>query len=625
MNTTLRAAVRRACGVGAIYGVDFETHWSTSYTLRKIPTTEYVNDPRFEMHLAAVQKDTWAAPRVMDLAEFRKFVKTVDWQRSGMLCHNTAFDGYIMRRHFGIEAGWYFDTMSMARAIMPVTQRLSLDALCRAFKLPGKRNGAALSSTQGKRWKDFTAAEKKNLRVYAGDDIWQTWELFDKFGPFIPVDELHIIDATIGMYARPRLYIDAEKTSALHKAEQTKKQNALDKVQAAKKDLTSRESFADRLRALGVEPPVKINKKGLLSYAFSKQDYAFKQLLAHANEKVRDLVRARLTVSSSILETRALRMTNRSSIGAQPLFLNYWGAKTGRWSGGDKANWQNLTRGSDLRTALYAPKGHKLLIADLSQIEARLTAWLAKQTDLVNVFATGGDPYKLAASRIYGKPISEISKDERFIGKIAVLMLGYGAGWERYANTLRVGAMGPAVDISDADAQRIVKTHRASIPYVVAMWKALENSMRIAYARQTRVEYGPIVFAASPNRMVIELPGGMCIRYDEFTMDEHGMSYTSEVKGSTHVRTRLYGGLITENVIQALARRVIAEAFIAIRKEMPYAHIALTVHDEIVSLIKNAMSKRALKHVTDIMTRTPAWCPGAPIGVDAHISERYDK
>ena len=91
-------------------------------------------------------------------------------------------------------------------------------------------------------------------------------------------------------------------------------------------------------------------------------------------------------------------------------------------------NLQNLKRGGELRRSILAPKGHVVVVADSAQIEARVLAWLSQQMDIVNAFATKQDVYKLMASAIYGVPVEDITKDQRFIGKICVLGLGYGMG-----------------------------------------------------------------------------------------------------------------------------------------------------------------------------------------------------
>src|SRR5690606_4209121 len=257
--------------------------------------------------------------------------------------------------------------------------------------------------------------------------------------PYVPLDELKLIDMTVKMYARPRLLLDKALLEKLEQDTLAKTDALLQKRGVDRATMMSNALFADFLRfECGIEPPMKISKTtGQPTYAFSKQDLDFKALLDHDDERVALAVATRLGVKTTILETRARRMAMRADYGPQPIYLNYAGAKTLRWSGGDKTNWQNMSRGSDTRKAILAPPGHSLIIADLAQIEARLNAWYNGQQDILAAFANGDDPYALAASKIYGRAIhKDKDPEERFVGKVAVLALGYQAGWARFAEKI---------------------------------------------------------------------------------------------------------------------------------------------------------------------------------------------
>ena len=619
-------------GLRAIYGLDFETYWAQDYTLSKMAMTEYINDPRFEAQIVSVRANTWAKPRVMEMPAFRRWAMTIDWANSGLLAHNTAFDGYIAWRHFGIKPKMYFDTLSMLRPVMPVTVGGSLKAGCAAFKRESKQHQAALHETKGKRWAEFTKAERADLKVYAGDDVDDCWFLFDKLLPFIPTDELRLIDITMKMYCQPLLLLDKPLLEQLAATTLERKANLLAQYGGDRTQFMSNELFADMLRARNVEPPMKISKTtGEPTYAFAKNDTDFKKLLQHPDEDVATLIEARIGVKSTIVETRAQRMANRADYGPQPIYLNYWGAGTGRWSGGDSANWQNMSRGSDMRKAIFAPKGHTLVIADLAQIEARLNAWFAGQADIVEAFARGEDVYCIAASRIYGRTITKDDKLERFVGKVAVLALGYQAGWSRFAEMLRLGAFGPPLAITDMEAQAAHTAWRRANQYIVANWKATENLVKAAFIGKCSNEHNCVIYEGVGKNGFMHLPGGMALRYDDITFDEEGkLSYIqkfrrNKVKPPTILRGKLYGGLLVENRTQALARRVVAEHMLALQDAMPYWRQVLTTHDEIVGVVPNRYANRALKLANEVMSTAPVWAPDLPLAVDAHISERYDK
>lgn len=608
-----------------IYGCDYETFWSDEFSLKKIPTTEYIYDDRFEAQIVSVQAATWSKPRVMEIPAFLKWSKTIDWSKAGWLSHNTAFDGLIASRHHAIKPAFYFDTLSMARPLLPVQVGGSLFKLCAAFGREAKKHGASLLNTKGKRWAEFSAAEKREHKRYAGDDIEDCWFLFHKLLPYTTVEELRIIDLTLKMYCQPSVLLDKALLEELARTEIERKAELLQRYD--KDDLMSNDKFALILSAaLNDKPPTKISKSTQKeTWAFAKTDLEFKDLLDHPDPEVSTLVEARLGVKSTIVETRAQRLAKRADYGPQPVFLNYWGAATGRWSGGDKINWQNFSRGSDMRKAVYAPKGHMLVIADLAQIEARLVAWFAGQDDILQAFADGEDVYCLAASRIYGRKITKADAAERFVGKVATLALGYQAGWSRFANMLRIGQFGPPLNISDMEAQAAHAAWRRSNPFIVANWKATQARVQQAFLGRQQVEDRCVVYEGVGSNGFMHLPNGTSLRYDDVQVDEEGLNYLRKKRGKTEIRGRLYGGLEVENRTQALARIVVAEHMISIADQLPYWRQAMTTHDEIVGVVPTRYAKRALRLAQEVMATPPSWAPDLPLAVDAHISHRYDK
>lgn len=675
----------RAFGIDAIYGLDAETYWAADYTLsdKKRGTTEYVIDPRFELQLMSVQKDSWSKPRVFERREFEAWARTINWSRAGMLGHHTQFDGLICSHHCGIKPRAYFDTLSMARPVMPVHVGGSLKKVCAAFGREAKKHADALANTKGKRWKDFTPAERKALKVYGGEDIEDTWFIFRKLLPHIPLEELRLIDLTVKMYAQPTLPIDGEAILGVLNNEIERKEKLVlglglhktlpparvvkgevpSDYERVKKLLTSGPKFAELLRAQGVEPPTKVSAKKsakaseeagyqveVESLALSQQDQEFKDLLAHPKKKVRELVEARFAVASNILENRCRLLHGRAHIGPQPVYLNYYGAKTGRWSGGDNANWQNLSSkrregGAELRASVHAPPGHLLIIADLSQIEARINAWFAGQLNVVEAFRAydageGPDVYRYtAATAIYNKHVDLITDAERFLGKSCVLALGFQAGWQRFAAMLRIGALGPPIDITDNLARDVHAAWRSANPFIVANWKATHNKVRSAFLGGQAIEDGVVTYQGVRDKRSgqlkgwMHLPGGMAIRYDDLKVDgESGnISYVSayrvnKVKPPTIERTKLYGGIEVENRTQALARRVIGEHMLGVKDELKdRVRIAMSTHDEIVGVVPARSAKRALAVFKEVMSTPPSWAPDLPLAVDAHISARYDK
>jgi len=404
----------------SIVTIDFETYYDKDYSLKKMTTEAYIRDPRFQVIGVGIkiddgQTDWYSGDRV------GQFLNSIDYTDKAILCHNTMFDGAILSWHYGIKPKLWLDTLSMARPKHSLTVGGSLAALATYYKLNAK--GTEVENALGKRREDFDHEALVRYAEYCCNDVDITFELFKKLKVDFPVTELLIIDRTIRMYTEPHIVLD-EGLLNTHLANVIARKDALlDSIHVTKDELMSNNKFADVLRSLGVEPPTKISlRTGKESYAFSKTDKGMEELQDHPDEMVQAVVAARLGVKSTLEETRTQALIGVSQRGKLPIMLNYYGAHTGRFSGGDKLNLQNLpSRGDNtIRRAIRAEEGHVLVSCDSSQIEARTVAWLAGQNDLVQAFAEGRDVYSEFASEVYGRPISKGDKVERFVGKTCI-------------------------------------------------------------------------------------------------------------------------------------------------------------------------------------------------------------
>lgn len=600
--------------------LDFETFYSVEYSLSRpqYNTSEYVRDPQFLIHgvsLQEVGKDPiWVPGHDEALRECERW----GLEDRPVVAHNMAFDGFILHEHADLHPGRYCDTLSMARATMGHHVRHSLDAVAKNLGLGRKTEG--LVQTKGKR--ELSPIEAKVLGKYANNDVKLCMDIFWRLRQFMPEDEMELIDLTLRMFCEPILRIDEQAVEAERLKEVEDKAEAVEKTDTDVEQLMSNNKFADLLREMGVEPPMKTSPRtGEQTYAFAKSDMGFQALLAHPDEAVQLVAQARVAIKSTINETRAVRLLEAGR-GGQPLpvLLNYAGAHTYRWSGGNKLNLQNLPRGGALRRAIFAPEGHVLLVADLAQIEARLNVWFCGQQDIVDAFASGDDVYRLMASRIYGKPVSTVTKDERFIGKICVLGLGYGMGWKKLKATLAIGFAGPPITISEAEARRIVTAYRATNPKIVGMWDFLTARLP-AMATNTNLDasLGPLHFLYK----MIELPSGLALKYPGLQVDE-GEWGPECTYLNRYGRSKIYGGLLLENIIQALARCVIAEQMLEIDRSLGLK-IATSTHDEIVAVVKEDEIEEKEKEVRRIMTTPPVWAPDLPLAVDTGYDVNYSK
>jgi hypothetical protein len=320
-----------------IVTLDFETYYASDYTLsgKSMNMSEYIRDPRFHAHGVAIkignQRTKWYTGKNIYLA-----IKAIDWKRSALLCHNTAFDGFILSHWYDVVAGFYLDTLSMSRAVHGHHLRHDLDSLAKRHGLAGKVLGSALVNTKGKL--QLTPDEKKRLGAYAINDADDTWQVFQALYGHFPDNELRLVDVTLRMFCDPKLLVDIPRVQAELDREIGSKAAALKASGADPSDLMSNPKFAALLTKAGAKLPMKISLTTQKStFAFAKSDLDFQELAKSSNPKVAALCAARLKVKSTIGETRAVRFLEAVKDGMRlPVLLNYFGAHTGRWSGGNK-------------------------------------------------------------------------------------------------------------------------------------------------------------------------------------------------------------------------------------------------------------------------------------------------
>lgn len=594
--------------------LDFETYYADDYSLgKKYNTSEYIRDEQFLIHGVGIWPSGCKPYWVSGHDEALKEVQRLDLGTKAVAAHNMAFDGFILHEHADIHPAFYCDTLSMARPVVGHHVKHSLDALAQLFGFGAKTAG--LENTKNKRI--LTPQEARRLGDYCINDVVLTSQLFWQMLPYLPADEMRLIDITLRMFCDPRLVLDTELCKLALEREVSHKAATIKAANTLIEELRSADKFADLLREQGVEPPTKpspTNPENQI-YAFAKTDHGFRQLQNHPKEEVRLLAEARLRARSTINETRAERLLTAGDGYPLPIYLNYAGAHTLRWSGGNKLNAQNFPRKGILRLSIMAPPGHKLVIFDLAQIEARFVALFCGQMDLVEAFAAGEDVYIKMAARIYNKPEADITEDERFIGKVCILGMGYGMGWRKLRLTLRMGFMGRVMDLDPDFARRIVNTYRSANPYVVQMWDQLTSLLhRMSYDETLDFVLGPVTF----RYRAILLPNGCVLKYPGLTATEDDITYQSR-NGKTYI----WGGMLLENIIQALARCVIGEHMLGIH-DMGY-FVATMTHDEIVTIVADDEAEQAFDRIQTLMTTPPVWAQNLPLEVEGDYDERYIK
>jgi DNA polymerase len=419
------------------------------------------------------------------------------------------------------------------------------------------------------------------------------------------------------MFTHPTLVLDLPLLEQHLYDVKARKEKLLSVAAASKDDLMSNDKFASLLERLGVDPPRKVspttNKE---TWAFAKTDEGFKALQEHPDERVQALVAARLGNKTTLEETRTQRFIDIAKRGAMPVPLKYYAAHTGRWGGDDKVNLQNLpSRGANagkLKTAIRAPKGHVIIDADSAQIEARVLAWLAGQSDLVKAFKEGEDVYKIMASAIYAKDVGDISKEERFVGKTTILGAGYGMGAVKFRAQLKTFG----TDIEEQESAHIIDVYRKTYPAIPTLWRQAQSALdAIAGDKGSALGEYPDAVSVQGDKG-IRLPSGLFLRYPELSKDSEGQySYKTRMG-----RTKIYGGKVIENVCQAIARCIIAEQMVRISKRYK---VVLTVHDAVACVAPKEEAQEAMGYVEQCMRWRPTWCEDLPLNCEAGYGESY--
>tara|TARA_R110000772_G_scaffold51809_11_gene118917 strand:- start:1386 stop:3209 length:1824 start_codon:yes stop_codon:yes gene_type:complete len=600
----------------SVLTIDFETFYSKEYSLTKMTTQEYIQSPYFECIGVSVAKGANAAEWFSGThAETKAWLSQFDWANSIAVAHNALFDGAILEWIFDLHPKQWFCTMSGAMPILaPFTPngRVSLATVAKFLGLPDK--GTEVMQAIGFMRRDFSASKLKAYGLYCCHDTHLAYQVFQHLAPKLTHGEHALIHETIRKFTRPILRLNRDvlvKRLAIVKRD--KASALLDAGLLDSKSLMSNPLFAEALENMGIDPPMKISPTtGKATYAFAKTDAGMKALLEHPDPRVQYIVAARVKLKSTLEETRIekfIRLANLNEPIGIP--LRYYGAHTGRFSGSDGLNMQNLPRAGDLRRALEAPPGYKIVAADLSQIEARITAWFADELKLLTGFANNEDVYCEFATIIYGRPITKADKDERFMGKTAILGLGYGMGAAKFKETVRAQS---GIIITLNEAKRIVRMYRKTYPGIPKLWSKLDSAMSVLADTGT-LKVGPVTVTKGQ----LQLPNGMSIFYPDIEYNApkfEGYSFRCK-----RMRRGLWGGTLTENIGQAIAKIILSIAEIRLAKLG--LHAVMQVHDELLFCVKDEHVDRVIRAAELALSAPVSFMPGLPVACEVAVGDNY--
>lgn len=657
-----------------ILTLDFETYYDRDYTLSKMTTQEYILHDKFEVLMCGMQWNN-DKPFILQADQIQGYLNQINWDTTALLCHNTMFDAAILNWRYGKIPAYLMDTMSMAQYLgfVNLIGSASLDRVSQyliglGYEMPNK--GEEVVKALGKRREHFTETEWLNYQQYCTTDITITYRIYCILRHLVPDNEMAFQDMILRCYVQPMFRVhQATVEYELQRVREYQRNKLLqvceqlgttpDNLAAV---LRSNDKFAELLRSVGGVTeadmergvqgafiiPTKVSATtGKTTWAFSKNDPEFKTLCDTDDEMVQLICDARIANKSSIAETRAERFLTFSKFGFLPIPYRIGGAHTNRLSGSDKFNAQNLPSGrkegqSDLlRRSIIAPDGYVTVCYDSSQIECRTLNFIANQQDMVAVFATGGDPYSVMASRIFGLAAEEIShgakvtKDPimvtyRQIGKTVVLAAGYGQGARSFKNYCLTNA---GLTITEQDAKRYIDTYRQSSPHVVRFWRECGRALSIM-AQGGEYYFGGSdgrMFYATGNRVLlgrtvagIRLPDGTWLNYPDLreTIRDRRKAYCFSKTGynGKPIDTYVYDGLITENITQALAFAVMKYQALLINQRYP---IKLNTHDEWAVVVPRLMADEAADYMHRVMSTPPQWLAGLPMASEGGWAQSY--
>lgn len=622
---------------------DLETYYSSTYSLTKVTTEEYIRSPQYETIGISLKLNDNPTAWVPGPKKVEQVLRKNYWGDKLVICQNTAFDGAILNWHYGVDPLLWIDIMGMSRALFPHERSHSLAK--QAERMGVGTKGNEVLQALGKRYADFSPEELSRYGQYCCNDTDLTKLLFDKYMAMgFPKIELRLLDLTLRMFINPVLMLDEPKLRVHLTEVQDRKQALMESVRdtmlaeadpdyvhaifsegmaGIKKLLMSNDKFAALLRKFDVEPPTKVSPTtGKLAYAFAKTDEAFKELGEHDDERIQVLVAARLGNKSTLEETRTQRFIEMSARGVFPVPLRYYGAHSGRWSGQDSVNLQNLTsnpknpNAGKIKKTIIAPPGYVVIDCDSSQIEARTLAWLAGQQDLLDAFEAKQDVYKIMASRIYNKPVADITGIERQVGKVVILGAGYGVGHAKLKVFLKTIA---GVDVTEEEAKRIIDAYRAAYPRIPELWRKADDSLRaLSMGNGMQVDAVGVVHAVPGKGL--SLPNGLHIQYPNLIHLRNAEGKNEWVYNSKGLSVKVYGGKVVENFCQAVARCIIAEQMLRISKRYK---VVLTVHDAIAVIAKVEEADVARAFVEDCMRWRPLWALDLPLACESGMGASY--
>lgn len=643
--------------------IDIETF--SSVNLKDCGIYKYIESPDFEILLFAWAFDNEKPSIVNDLKKLPQEVIHALKDPSVIKCaFNAAFEINCIEAALNIDLDFYQWDCTMVRSMM-LGLPASLDMVGRALNLDTVKDtaGKALitfftkpckpTKTNNYSERNFLSGYPDKADAFAAyciQDVVQERKIRKALNFFkSPEKELYIkaLDHKIN---KKGITIDIDLVKAAIKIDnENRDKNTLKAIQLT--GLQNPRSVAQLkgwFEAVTEEEVTSLNKKEL-----PKLKGLFK------NTPAAEVLALREELSKSSTKKYNAMLRSVCDDGKAKGLVQYYGAaRTGRWGGrliqvhnlkrntmeqldlarktvlsGNLENLQLLFDSPSevlsqlIRTALIASPGNNLICADFSAIEARVTAWLADEKWRIKVFKSHGKIYEASASMMFKIPIEKVTKgsDERQKGKVSELALGFGGGPEALK---RMGAL--EMGIPETELPKLVKMWRNASPAIVRFWKEINDcAIQAVKNPGKKIYHKRLWFITAYNILWIKLPSGRCLTYydpklipgkwDTLQLTYLGVDqYTKRWE-----RLTTYGGKLTENIVQAVARDLLAESML----KLDYAkfNIVMHVHDEVIIDHPEKSTASAVIKINKIMSEAPQWADGLPLNAECFITKYYKK
>lgn len=666
--------------------IDLETFSGTD--IKTAGNYKYCEDPNFEILLCGYMFDTDTEVSILDLSVTHDiqafhnlfYAVTTDLDIT-VVAHNANFERICLKEYgYEIDPMRFFCTANMSLYCgMPP----SLDAVSKILDLQDKKLGTGKNliryfsvpckptKANGMRTRNFPRHDPKGweeFKEYLKYDVLSEREIFNKLSRFEFPDleqRIYAADQRINDYG---IQVDLQLAEAAQDMDGECKarlaQIALDKY------------GIESLRSLSDLKKFIYDRTGVIVSSLNKSSIGDVISEIQASETATDEdkqsaldvidLHKRVGKTSNAKYAAILASAGRGNR-IRGLFRYYGANRTGRWAGRlvqlqnlpqnhieelDEA--RNLAKMHDLdlmeiiydkpthilsqliRTAFVAPDGYTLCVADFSAIEARVIAWVANEQWRLELFKDPkSDIYCASASKMFGVPVHK-GDELRQRGKVAELALGYGGG----VNALTT--MDTKKALTEEEKPEILYKWRDANPNIVSLWKRLERCAKICIStRQEQVfkidENARLVFRYEHGAMTIELPSGRKLFYPSARLgsrtiqgvngdfDVQDISYFGQDQTTGKwVKLHTYGGKLTENIVQAISRDLLANAIFKVF-DLGY-NIVLHVHDEIAAEIpKDGKEETVLQQMIDAMCTAPEWAENIPLRAAGYITEYYKK